>query len=138
MALVQNTGQSGFDTAVAELLTEVRTLMRQELVLARHEVQYEIGKLLRAVVWVVISMVLAGIGLSVIAAACVLILFEYTGLPAWACAVIVSVILLGGAGGLATIGLKLAKSIRIVPPRTVQTILDDANGIAEWVRTRYT
>jgi len=87
MALVQDTGQSGFDTAVAELLKEVRTLMRQELVLARHEVQYEIGKLLRAVLWFVISMVLAGIGLSVIAAACVLILFEYTGLPAWTCAV---------------------------------------------------
>ena len=137
MAQVHDTGQSGFDTAVAGLLREVQTLMHQELMLARHEVQYEIGKILGAVLWFVISMVLAGIGLCVVAATCVLILFEYTGLPAWACTVIVSVALLGGAWGLAVKGLGLAKSVRVVPQRTVQTILADAKWIVDWVCMRY-
>ena len=53
----------------------------------------------KAVLWFGIAVVLAVIGLFVIAAACVLIIFEYTGLPTWACAAIVSVSLLGGAWG---------------------------------------
>ena len=65
------------------------------MALARHEVQYEIGKILKAVLWCGIALVLAVIGLFVTAVACVLLLFEYTGLPAWAA--IVSGILLGGA-----------------------------------------
>ncbi len=52
------------------------------MALARHEVQYEIGKILKAVLWCGIALVLAVIGLFVTAAACVLLLFEYTGLPA--------------------------------------------------------
>jgi uncharacterized membrane protein YqjE len=136
VAQIPHSGHSEFDIAVASLLTEIRILMRQEIGLARHEVQNEIGKVGRALLWFVISMVLAGIGLCVVAATCVLILFEYTGLPAWACAVIVSIALLGGAWGLAVTGLGLAKSVRIVPQRTIQTILGDAKWIADWVRTR--
>ena len=112
-------------------MRDVRTLVCQEMALARHEVQYEIGKILKAAVWFVMAAVLAGIGLIVIAAACVLILLEYTGLPVWACAVIVSVLLLGGAWGLAVSGLGIAKSVRIVPQRTVRTMVDDAKWIAD-------
>jgi Putative Actinobacterial Holin-X, holin superfamily III len=81
----QDTERSGFDTVVVGLVRDVRTLVRQEMALARHEVQYEIGKILKAVLWCGIALVLAVIGLFVTAAACVLLLFENTGLPAWAC-----------------------------------------------------
>jgi uncharacterized membrane protein YqjE len=137
VAQIPHTGHSEFDLAVAGLLSEIRILMRQEIVLARHEVQYEIGKVVRALLWFVISMVLAGIGFFGVAATFVLILLEYTGLPAWACAVIVSITLLGGAWGLAATGLGLAKSVRLMPQRTIQTILGDAKWIADWVWTRY-
>lgn len=113
-------------------------LLRQEMALARHEVQYEIGKILKAVLWFGIAVVLGMIGLFVTAAACVLILFEYTGLPAWACAAIVSVILLGGAWGLLVAVWGVAKSVRVVPPRTVRTLADDVKWMAEWVHTRFT
>ena len=77
---------------VVGLLRDIRVLIRQGIALARHEVQYEIGKILRAAAWFGIAVVLTVIGLFVIAAACVLILFEYTGLPAWVCAAIISII----------------------------------------------
>ncbi len=138
MSQTHDTGRSGFETMVVGLLRDVRTLVCQEMALARHEVQYEIAKILKAAVWFGIALMLAVVGVFVIAAACVLILFEYTGLPAWACAVIVSVLSLGGAWGLAVAGLGIAKSVCVVPQRAVRTMLDDAKWIAEWVRTRYT
>jgi Predicted membrane protein len=98
--MTQDTGRSWVESTVAGLLSDVRILMRQELLLARHEFQYETGKIVKAAMLCGIALALAGIGLCVVAAACVLILFEYTGLPAWACAAIVCIILLGGAWGL--------------------------------------
>jgi uncharacterized membrane protein YqjE len=136
--MTQDTDRSWVESTVAGLLSDVRSLMRQELLLARHEVQYETGKIVKAAMLFGIALALAGVGLSVVAAACVLILFEYTGLPAWACAAIVCIISLGGAWGLVVAGRGVAKSVHMVPQRTVQTILGDAKGIAEWVRTRYT
>ncbi len=118
MSQAHDTERSGFDTVVVGLLRDVRTLVRQEMALARHEVQYEIGKLLKAALWFGMAVVLAGIGLLVVAAACVLILFEYTGLPAWACAAMVSVMLLGGAWGLAVAGWGVVQSIHSHRPPT--------------------
>jgi uncharacterized membrane protein YqjE len=137
MSQAHDTERSGFDTVVG-LLRDVRTLVRQEMALARHEVQYEIGKILKAVLWFGMAVVLAGIGLLVMAAACVLLLFEYTGLPTWACAAMVSVMLLGGAWGLAVAGWGVAQSVHVVPLRAVRTIVDDVKWVAEWLRMRFT
>jgi uncharacterized membrane protein YqjE len=137
MQQLRETAQSGFEIVVAGLLRDVRALMRQEMALARHEVDYEIGKILKAVLWFGIAVVLAMIGLFTIAAACVLILYEYTGLPAWACAAIVSMILLGAAAGLGAAGQGVVKSIRIMPARSVRIMLDDIKWMANWVRTRF-
>lgn len=137
MSQTHDTGRSGFETVVVGLLRDARALLRQEMALARHEVQYEIGKIFKAVLWFGIAVVLAVIGLISIAAACVLILYEYTGLAAWVCAAIVSIILLGAASGLVAAGQGVVRSVRIVPVRTVRIILDDVKWMAEWVRTRF-
>ena len=123
---------------VGGLLRDIRALVRQGMVLAQHEVEYEVGKILKSVLWCGMAAVLALLGLFLVAAVCVLILFEYTGLPAWACAAIVSVVLLGGAWGLAVAGWGLAKSVHVIPLRTVRTLVDDAKWMAEWVRRRFT
>ena len=47
MSQAHDTGRSGFDTMVVGLLRDVRTLVCQEMALARHEVQYEIGKIFK-------------------------------------------------------------------------------------------
>jgi uncharacterized membrane protein YqjE len=138
MPQTHDTERSGIETVLSGLLRDVRALVRQEMALAQHEVQYEIGKILKSVLWCGIAAVLALIGLFAGAAVCVLILYEYTGLPAWACAAIVSVVLLGGAWGLAAAGWGVAKSIHVIPLRTVRTLVDDATWMAEWVRTRFT
>lgn len=135
MPQTHDTGRSGFETAVVGLLGDIRALVRQEMTLARHEVEYEIGKIVKTVLWFGIAVVMAVIGLIAIAAACVLILYEYTGLPAWVCAAIVSMILLGAAAGLVAAGRGIVKSVRIMPVRSVQIMLDDVKWMANWVRT---
>ena len=132
-----DTERSGFDTLVVGLLRDVRTLVRHHMALARHEVQYEISKILKAVLWLGIAAVLTMVGVLVMAAACVLLLVESTGLPAWACAAMVSVLLLAGAWGLVVAGLGVANSVHVVPLRTIRTLMDDVTWMGEWVRTRF-
>src|SRR5580765_1396683 len=120
MQQTHDKGRSGFETVVAELLRDLRALMQQEMALARHEFEHEIGKILKAFLWFGIAVVMAVVGLVTIAAACVLILYEYSGLPAWACAAIVSMILLGTAVGLKAAGQGVVKSIHIMPVRSVR------------------
>jgi Putative Actinobacterial Holin-X, holin superfamily III len=136
MQQTYDAGRSGFETVMVGLLRDVRALVRQEMAMAQHEVEYEIGKIVKAVLWFGIAVVVV-IGLITIAAACVLILYEYTGLPAWVCAAIVSVILLGAAAGLGAAGRGIVKSVRIMPVRSVQIMLDDIKWMANWVRTRF-
>ena len=135
---VHDTERSGFDTLVGGLVRDFRTLVGQEMTLARHEVQYEISKILKAVLWLGIAAVLTMVGLLAMAAACVLLLVESTGLSAWASAAMVSVLFLAGAWGLVVAGLGVAKSVHVVPLRTIRTLMDDVKGIGEWVRTRFT
>ena len=137
MQQTHDTGRSGFETVVAGLLRDVRELMQQEMALARHEVECEIGKILKAVLWFGFAVAMAVIGLFTIASTCVLILYEYTGLPAWACAGIVSMILLGAAVGLGAAGQGVVKSVQIMPVRSVRILLDDVRWMANWVRTRF-
>ena len=136
--MTQDTGRSWVETAVAGLVSDVRILIRQELLLARHEVQYEAGKMVKAALLFGVAGALAALGSCVFAAALVLILFEYTGLPAWACAAIACIMFLGGAWGLVAAGRGVAKSVRMAPERTMKTVMGDVKGIAEWVRSRYT
>lgn len=138
MSQAQETGRSWVDTVVIGLFRDIRRLVRQEIALARHEVEYETGKILKAVFWFGIAAVLAVVGLFLTAATCALILFEYTGLPAWACAAIVSLLLLGGAWGLVAAGSGMVKSVRIVPVRTIRTLVDDVRWIAALFRKQYT
>ena len=62
MSQAHDTGRSGFETMVVGLFRDVRTLVCQEMALARHEVKYEIGKILQAAVWFGVEPVLAGYG----------------------------------------------------------------------------
>ena len=137
MSQPHNTEPIGMNTLVTELMDSIAALVRKEITLAKHELEYEIGNIFKMVLWCGIAAVLAVIGLIVIAATFVLILFEYTGLPAWSCAAIVSVILLAGAGGLVLAGRGIAKSIHVTPVRTIRTGLGDVKWMAEWLRTRF-
>lgn len=132
-----DTERPGIDTMVLGIVKDVQILVRQEMALAKHEIQYELAKLTKAIMWYGIAAVLAVIGLFVIAATCVLILFEYTGLPAWVCAAIVSVVFLASAAGVFVAGRGMASSVRIAPLRTVRTLTDDVKWMAEWVRARF-
>ena len=134
MSQPQNTEPIGMNALVTGLMESVGMLVRKEITLAKHEFEYEIGNIFKMVLWCGIAAVLAMIGLIVIAATFVLILFEYTGLPAWSCAAIVCVVLLAGAGGLLMAGRGIAKSIHVTPVRTFRTVVGDVKWMAEWLR----
>lgn len=136
--LPMETEKPSFQSLVMGLLRDLRILFQQEMALARHEVQYETGKILKTIVWFAIAAILAVVAIFGAAAACVLILIEYTQLPAWVCAVVTSLTFLGGAWALVASGWKMAKSIHVTPVRTVRTLMEDARWVAEWLRARYT
>lgn len=137
MVQTKDSERSGIKSVILDLMQDVQTLVRQEIALAKHEIEYESGKIFKAILWWVIAAILGLVGCIVITATCVLILFEYTGLPAWGCAAIVGAIVLGGAWGIAMVGRGVAKSIHLVPFRAIQTLTDDANWVAEGVRQRF-
>ncbi|HSL04754.1 MAG TPA: phage holin family protein, partial [Nitrospiraceae bacterium] len=63
MPQTHDTERSGIETVLGGLLRDVRALVRQEMALAQHEVQYEIGKVIKSILWCGIAAVLALIGL---------------------------------------------------------------------------
>ena len=129
MTQVSDTARSRLATLGVGLVRDVYALMHQEMALARHEVQYDIGKSLKGLLWCGIAVVLAGVGLLGMAAAGVLLLVTIQ-VAAWACTAIVSVILLGGSCGLVLAGREVVKSVHFIPLRTLRTLVDDAKWIA--------
>ena len=68
MSQAHDTERSGIETVVVGLFRDIRALLRQEMALAQHEVEYEVGKILKSVLWCGMAAVLALIGLVVGAA----------------------------------------------------------------------
>jgi uncharacterized membrane protein YqjE len=117
---------------VKDLTTQVSTLVRQELELAKVELT-EKGKQ-------------AGIGAGMFGGAGVLALYGVgalvatailalaTAVDGWLAALIVAVVLLAGAGVLALLGKARAKrAVPVMPEQTVETIKEDVRYTKEHV-----
>jgi len=118
------------------LLRETGTLVRQTITLAEHEMQYEMSKILKAVMWLCLACMTALAGLFTASLTFALVLYEYTGLPAWVCTSIVVILLFGGAWRFTAVGYGMAQSVRMVPVRTLRVAQDNIQWVVEWFRTR--
>jgi hypothetical protein len=119
-------------TLVGGIVSDLQTLIRQELQLARREVQAEFDKAKFGIVFLA-----AGIGLLAPAVLSLLfmldyLLKEYTTIPLWGCFGIVGAgfLLLGGL--LIAAGVAKVRQVHLVPPQTAETMKENV----EWLKNQ--
>jgi hypothetical protein len=115
----------------AELSREIRTLVQQEIRLARIELTEKASKLGKSVSFVIGGGVIAYAGFLAIVAALVLA-FIAMGLPAWAGALLVGIMLAGIGYLLFRSGLAGLRPQELKPLQTIETLKEDA----QWLKTQ--
>jgi hypothetical protein len=115
----------------AELSREIRTLVQQEIRLARIELTEKASKFGKSVSFVIGGGVIAYAGFLAIVAALVLA-FIAMGLPAWAGALLVGIMLAGIGYLLFRSGLAGLRPQELKPLQTIETLKEDA----QWLKTQ--
>ncbi len=114
-----------------ELSREIRTLVHQEIQLARTELTEKMSRLGKGVGFVIGGGLLAYGGLLAIVAAIVLALTAM-GLPAWAAALVAGILVAGGGYLLIRSGLAALRPDRLTPQQTIDMLKEDA----QWLKTQ--
>jgi hypothetical protein len=115
----------------AELSRETRTLVQQELQLAKTELTEKASKIGKGAAFIVGGGVLAYAGLLAIVAALVLILIGI-GLPPWAAAFLGGLLVAGIGYLFIRSGLAALKSQELAPRKTIETLKEDA----QWLKAQ--
>ena len=125
-----NGAQPGVASLVGGIIEDTQTLIRQEVALARRELQDEWTKAKAAAAMLGIAAVVCGLALLLLSF-CIVNALEFV-LPAWACFLIV-----GGAyailgGFLMVAGINKINEIRLVP-QTTDSVRQDVRAVASAV-----
>lgn len=116
---------------VTGLVGDLRRLVAQEIQLARHEMQHELGKVVKGALHAGIAMMLALVATLFLLMTLIHLLHFYSGLPLWACYGIVGLLAaIGGAVMFARV-LTIGASLRLWPFRTFYSLKEDAKWIKE-------
>ena len=127
---IERTPTPSAGSLLSDALTNVSSLVRNEVDLARAELSENLERAGAAVGYIVAAVVIAMVALSVLAAALVAGVTAAGIPPAWA-AVIVGVVLAVIAFSLSAKGLKVLKLSNIAPTRTAKNLRRDVNAIKE-------
>ena len=129
------TGPS-FTSLVEGLIEDFRNLIVQEIRLAKHEFEQEVGKARAAAVSMSVGIGLAILGGLLLIVMLVHLLQALTGLPLWACygtiggsCIAASIVLLMKAKRTAT-------GIHMVPTKTVQTLKENVTWMKDQTQSR--
>lgn len=117
---------------VSDLVVDVKQLMRQELALAKHEIQGEIRKTTGALVALGTGIGLAALGGLLLIIMVVHLLNALTELPLWACYGIVGGVCAMVGGVLLYRAKNQMARIDIVPKQTVETMKENV----QWIRKK--
>lgn len=115
----------------ADLSRETRTLIQQEIQLARTELTAKATQMGKGAALLVGGGLLAYAGLLSIVAALVLVLAAI-GLPPWAAALVGGVVVIGGAYLLVRAGLAALRPPQLTPHATIDTLKEDA----QWLKSQ--
>jgi hypothetical protein len=115
----------------ADLSRETRTLIQQEIQLAKTELTEKASSMAKAVALIVGGGLLAYGGLLAIVAAIVLVLIAI-GLPAWAGALLAGIVVAGAGYLLIRSGLAVLRPQKLAPRQTIETLKEDA----QWLRSQ--
>ena len=112
---------------LADLTREMTTLVRQEITLARVEMSDKVANIGKQVGILAVGGAIAYAGVLAIIAG-VIIVLNRAGLPLWASALIVGVVIAAAGGMLVKKGLDAIKGQDLVPRQTLETLKDLKNG----------
>jgi len=132
------TGKSTFASLLEGLLRDIKTLVRQEIRLAKDEIQAEVRKLKMAGLSVIIGAALAAVGGLLFIFMLVHLLQAVSGLPLWACYGIVGGLLVGSAALLLVKAKASMSDVHIAPQKTMATMKENATWIKEQVASHKT
>ena len=115
----------------ADLTRETRTLIQQEIELAKTELGQNISRMTGSVTMIVAGGLIAYGGLLAIVAAAVLALIAI-GLAPWAAALLGGIVIAGIGYALVRAGLAAFRPSDLTPRQTIETLKEDA----AWLRTQ--
>jgi hypothetical protein len=113
------------------LVEDLKRLCRQELRLAQHEMQLELRKVLVAIVYAAVALLLGLIAIAFFLVMLVHLLHNFAGMPLWASYGLVGLIAILLTGVCAYGLYKVGSTLRLWPFRTVHSIKEDAQWIKE-------
>lgn len=114
---------------IGELASQSASLVRDEVALARQELQQKLKTVQLAASVIVIGAVIALIGALAICAAVIIALAEYVG--HWQSALIIGVILVVVAGVIVLIGISRFKQTSLRPEQTIETLEENKEWLKE-------
>ena len=126
-----NTDERTLGEMFAELSSETRTLVQQELQLAKTELTEKASRMGKGAAFMVGGGLIAYAGLLAIVAAVVLILAAI-GLPPWAAAFLGGLLVAGIGYLLIRSGLAALKPQELAPRKTIETVKEDA----QWLKAQ--
>jgi hypothetical protein len=130
----QADANQGIASLVGGLIEDSQRLFKQEVALARHEMQEQWDKAKAAGAMLssgLAVLALAGILLGIMVAKLLLL----AGLPDWACYAITGVAFAIIGGALCATGMAKLNQISLVPPQTAETLREDVQTISAAVTT---
>jgi len=118
-------------TLVAGIVNDLQQLMRQELQLAKREVQQEWDKTKSAAGSMAAGGGILGLAAVLFCFMFVHLLFHYVGetIPLWGCYGIVGLVLAILGGILVAVGRTKATDINVIPPQTAETMKENVQWI---------
>ncbi len=124
--------QDSIGNLVADIVHDGQKLVRQEIALARAELQQEWTKAKDVSIIFAAGGTLAGVGGLFVALGLVHLLNAVTGLPLWACYGIFAVFMLAGGIFLLLKGKAAATEVDFVPRQTMATVKENV----QWFKNR--
>jgi hypothetical protein len=114
---------------ISGIINDAQTLIREEMTLARREIQDEIGKTKMAAVSLGSGVAILALGGVLLSFMLVYLVHEVGGLPLWASFGIFGGLCVVAGGALLYVGKTRASSIHLVPPQTVASLKENVRWL---------
>ncbi len=113
------------------LVEDLRRLVSQEVRLAQHEMQFELGKAARGLLHAALGIMLSLVAIGLFLVMLVHLVHATTGIALWACYGLVAVVTAALSGLFLYNMFTVGASLRLWPFRTVHSIKEDIRWIKE-------
>lgn len=131
---LESSSPASMSSLVGGIINDAQQLIRQEIALARREVQDEVAKAKTAAVSLAVGMGVTCLGVILLCFGLVYLLYWLTGeqLALWGCYAIVGGVLLVVGVLLLFAARNKANEIHLVPPQTAETMRENV----QWIRNQ--